>query len=75
MKQGLAAKSESEWRAFARKYRAEMTAPNAKHDLELLAKLSHTTNFSVGCYCEREEHCHRSVLKQLLRECGAKIDG
>lgn len=75
MKQGLAAKSESEWRAFARKYRAEMAAPNAKHDLELLAKLSHTTNFSVGCYCEREEHCHRSVLKQLLRERGAKIDG
>lgn len=74
MKRGLAAETESEWRGFARKYRAEMAAPDAKHDLELLAALSHSTNFSVGCYCEKEEHCHRSILKQLLRECGAKID-
>jgi uncharacterized protein YeaO (DUF488 family) len=74
MKRGLSAKSEADWRSFARRYRAEMAVPNAKHDLNLLATLSHTANFSVGCYCEREERCHRSILKQLLLECGAKID-
>jgi uncharacterized protein YeaO (DUF488 family) len=74
MKRGLSAKSDADWRSFARRYRAEMASPNAKHDLSLLATLSHTANFSVGCYCEREERCHRSILKQLLLEYGAKID-
>ena len=74
MKRGLSAKSDADWRSFARRYRAEMASPNAKHDLDLLATLSHTANFSVGCYCEREERCHRSILKQLLLERGAKID-
>jgi uncharacterized protein YeaO (DUF488 family) len=74
MKRGLSAKSDADWRSFARRYRAEMASPNAKHDLDLLATLSHTVNFSVGCYCEREERCHRSILKQLLLERGAKID-
>jgi uncharacterized protein YeaO (DUF488 family) len=74
MKLGLSAESPAQWAKFARKYRAEMAAPTAKHDIELLAVLSHVTNFSVGCYCENEERCHRSLLKQLLTEAGAKMD-
>ena len=74
MKLGLAAASPAQWKAFARKYRAEMAAPGTRRDLELLAALSHTTNFSVGCYCEREDRCHRSILKQLLAENGARIE-
>src|SRR5262245_9084084 len=66
MKLGLAAETAAQWKAFAKKYKAEMADPAAKHDLELLAKLSHSTNFSVGCYCENEDRCHRSILKQLL---------
>lgn len=74
MKLGLGAESPAEWSAFAKRYKAEMATPQAKHDLELLAALSHTSNFSVGCYCEREEHCHRSILKQLLIENGAQVE-
>ena|SRR5690349_432640 len=74
MKLGLAAASPAEWNAFVRRYKAEMKTPAAEHDLALLATLSHTTNFSVGCYCEDEHHCHRSVLKQLLIDHGAKVD-
>ena len=73
MKLGQAAESPAQWATFARKYRAEMAAPEARHDLELLAVLSHTTDFSVGCYCEHEDHCHRSILRQLLVENGAKV--
>ena len=73
MKLARAAASSAEWAAFARKYRSEMAAPGAKRDLELLAVLSRTADFSVGCYCEREERCHRSVLRQLLVELGAKL--
>jgi len=54
MKLGLAAGTPAQWARFARKYEAEMAAPAAKHDLALLAALSHATNFSVGCYCEHE---------------------
>jgi uncharacterized protein YeaO (DUF488 family) len=67
------AKTASEWASFARKYRAEMSAPEAKHSLDLLAALSHTSDFSVGCYCEDEARCHRSVLRELLAERGAKM--
>jgi len=74
MKLGLAAASPAQWAAFARKFRAEMAAPAAKHDLALLAALSRTTNFSVGCYCEHEDRCHRSILKQLLIENGARVE-
>lgn len=74
MKLGLAAESSVQWSAFTRKYKAEMAAPAAKHDLVLLAVLSHTTNFSVGCYCENEARCHRSLLRQLLIENGAKVE-
>jgi uncharacterized protein YeaO (DUF488 family) len=74
MKLGLAAKTPALWVKFTRKYKAEMSAPGPKHDLELLARLSHTVNFSVGCYCEDESHCHRSVLRKLLIENGAKVE-
>jgi len=74
MKLGQQAQTPAQWAAFIKKYRAEMAAPEAKHDLELLATLSHTTNFAVGCYCEDESHCHRSVLRQLLIENGAKVE-
>ncbi len=74
MQLGLKAETPAQWAAFARRYRAEMKTPAAQHDLELLAVLSHATDFSVGCYCEHEEHCHRSILKQLLVENGAKVE-
>jgi uncharacterized protein YeaO (DUF488 family) len=74
MKLGQAAASSAQWSAFARKYKAEMAKPEARHDLELLAALSHTTSFSVGCYCEHEDRCHRSILKQLLLDNGAKVE-
>ena len=74
MKLGQRAATPAQWAAFKRKYKAEMAAPGAKHDLELLAVLSHTTNFSVGCYCEDESRCHRSVLRQLLIENGAEVE-
>lgn len=73
MQLGLNAETPAQWSAFARKYKAEMTGPAAKHDLQLLATLSHTTDFSVGCYCEEESRCHRSLLRQLLIENGAKM--
>jgi uncharacterized protein YeaO (DUF488 family) len=73
MKLGLAAETPAQWAAFTRKYRAEMRAPEAQHALALLAALSRTTNLSVGCYCEDESHCHRSILRALLLEQGASI--
>jgi uncharacterized protein YeaO (DUF488 family) len=74
MKMGLGARTQAEWNAYRRKYLAEMARPDAKHDLALLAALSHVTDFSVGCYCEDESRCHRSLLKQLLVERGAKVE-
>ena len=73
MKLGRNVKTDKEWRAFEKKYRSEMAAPDNSRSLALLAAMSHQTNFSVGCYCENEARCHRSVLKQLLIEKGAKI--
>ena len=73
MKLGQEARTAAEWAAFARKYRAEMSCPDNAHALELLATLSHQTNFSVGCYCESEQRCHRSVLRALLEDKGAKF--
>lgn len=74
MKLGHAAASPAQWSAFVRKYEAEMARPEARHDLELLAALSRTANFSVGCYCEHESRCHRSILRRLLVENGAKVE-
>ena len=61
------------WRVFERRYRGEMKAPDASHLLETLAALSHIADFSVGCYCADERHCHRSILKRLLAAHGARI--
>jgi len=71
--QALQAETEAEWRAFVRAFRKEMKAPAAARSLDLLAALSHTADFSVGCYCENEARCHRAVLRDLLAERGAKI--
>jgi uncharacterized protein YeaO (DUF488 family) len=61
------------WRSFVTRYRAEMKRPEASRLIALLAALSHQTHLSVGCYCEEEARCHRSVLRELLMECGADI--
>jgi uncharacterized protein YeaO (DUF488 family) len=74
MKLGLAAETPAEWTKFMKKYRAEMATPENRHTLALLAALSHETDFSVGCYCEDETHCHRSVLRALLEENGARLE-
>ncbi|MDF2463907.1 MAG: hypothetical protein K0Q43_2142 [Ramlibacter sp.] len=73
MAQGQAATDDKEWAAFKRKFHAEMKQPDASHVLDLLATLSHHTSFSVGCYCEDEDRCHRSVLRELLAARGAEI--
>ncbi|MBZ0131466.1 MAG: DUF488 family protein [Rhodocyclaceae bacterium] len=73
VKLAQSAKTPAQWAAFARKYRAEMATPDNAHTIDLLAALSHQTNFSVGCYCEDEARCHRSVLRALLAERGAKF--
>ena len=74
MKIGQASRTAADWAAFFRKYRAEMAEPANAHAIELLAALSHTSNFSVGCYCEDESRCHRSVLGNLFADKGAKLD-
>ena len=74
MKLGLSAESENQWKAFARKYRVEMTTPAASQSLDVLAALSHHANFSVGCYCENPARCHRSLLSELLAQRGAKVE-
>lgn len=61
------------WQTFVRRYRAEMSKPEAARMLDVLAALSHQTNFAVGCYCDDEARCHRSVLRQLLADRGAAI--
>ena len=75
VKQGLRAKTAEQWQAFAKKYRKEMSAPDSARLLDVLALLSQTTNYSVGCYCEDESRCHRSVLRKLLAERGALLAG
>ena len=74
VKEAKAAASDTEWSVFAKKYRKEMAAPEARHALALLAALSHTADFSVGCYCEDERRCHRSILAELLTELGARVE-
>jgi uncharacterized protein YeaO (DUF488 family) len=64
VKEALAAKDDKAWQSFVRKYRAEMKTPQAAHLLDLIAALSQQTNLAVGCYCEDESHCHRSVLRE-----------
>ena len=69
----LIAKAQKDWEGFAKAYRRGMSQQPAQRLLELLARLSHEANFSVGCYCENEERCHRSVLRELLVEHGARL--
>jgi len=66
-------KGDRDWKAFERKYRSEMNKPEASRVLDLLAALSKQTNFAVGCYCEDEARCHRSILRKLLEERGAEM--
>ncbi|RZI86295.1 MAG: DUF488 family protein [Rubrivivax sp.] len=69
----LQAQTPKDWQAFVKKYRAEMAQPEHSRTLDVLAALSHHANFSVGCYCEDESRCHRSVLRALLTERGASV--
>lgn len=71
--EALHAESEKDWRAFVKQFKAQMAEYDASKSLDLLAALSHTTNLSVGCYCEDEARCHRSVLRELLEKRGAKV--
>lgn len=73
LKAGLLATDERAWFSFVKRYRSEMNRPENSRVLDLLAALSHQTNFSVGCYCSEEQRCHRSVLRQLLTERGAAL--
>lgn len=73
MKLGQAVETEKDWVVFSKKYRTEMNEPDASRNLDLLAALSHQTNFAMGCYCENEARCHRSLLRDLLKERGALI--
>jgi uncharacterized protein YeaO (DUF488 family) len=74
MKEGKSAQDDRSWALFRKKYLAEMNRPEAIWVLELLAALSHQTQMSVGCYCEDETRCHRSILRELLKERGADIE-
>jgi uncharacterized protein YeaO (DUF488 family) len=74
MKLGQQADSPAQWQAFTRRYRAEMAEPEHAHAIALLAQLSRQTHFSVGCYCEHESRCHRSILRELLAAQGAEFD-
>jgi uncharacterized protein YeaO (DUF488 family) len=71
--QGLAAKDLTDWKKFERAFLKEMNHGDAPKVLDLLAALSHRTNFSIGCYCENENRCHRSVLRALLQKRAAKF--
>ncbi|HEY2093822.1 MAG TPA: DUF488 family protein [Thermoanaerobaculia bacterium] len=73
VKQAQAATTPKQWAAFAKKYRSEMAQPDNARLIALLASMSHETNFAAGCYCVDESHCHRSVLREILRENGAKL--
>ena len=74
MAEGQTATTDKEWAAFKRKFHGEMKQPEASHLLDMLAALSHQTSFAIGCYCEHENHCHRSVLRELLTERGAIVE-
>jgi uncharacterized protein YeaO (DUF488 family) len=71
--QGKSSRTQSDWNAFARQFRRQMSEPAVSRTLNLLAALSRSANFSLGCYCEREDRCHRSVLRAMLEERGAVV--
>ena len=74
VKLALSSETPRQWGGFVKRYRAEMASPENSRVLDVLAALSHQANFSVGCYCEDESRCHRSVLRQLLLDRGARIE-
>jgi uncharacterized protein YeaO (DUF488 family) len=71
LRQGI--EGPAQWSTFAERYRREMAAPENRHAIALLAALSHTADLSIGCYCEDESRCHRSILTALLVEAGATL--
>ncbi|MET0497621.1 MAG: DUF488 family protein [Steroidobacteraceae bacterium] len=73
LKSGLAAVTDAQWKAFSRRYLAEMKRPECARILDMLAALSHQSSFSVGCYCADEARCHRSLLRRLLTDRGAEV--
>ena len=73
LKMGLGAKDDRNWKTFTRRYRVEMQRPEAHRVWDLLAALSHSADFSIGCYCEDERHCHRSIMRELLHARGAAL--
>jgi uncharacterized protein YeaO (DUF488 family) len=73
MKLGKTVATDVQWKRFVRAFRTEMNAPTPSRTLDLLAALSQKSNFSIGCYCEDEARCHRSVLRELLKERGASL--
>jgi uncharacterized protein YeaO (DUF488 family) len=73
VQEALAASNERSWAAFSRKFRREMSVPDRSRELDVLAALSHHTNLSLGCYCQDEKRCHRSLLRQFLVERGAEV--
>jgi len=73
VQEALGAADKGAWAAFSRKFRREMSAPDRSRELDVLAALSHYTNLSLGCYCEDERRCHRSLLRELLAERGADV--
>jgi len=73
IRQAKAAEDDAAWAKFVRRYEKEMAATAPRHTLELLAALSHSADFSLGCYCQDEARCHRSVLRRLLKDHGAKF--
>jgi len=73
LKEGQGSQDERAWSRFKKRFRAEMKRPDARRDLDLLAALSHQTNLSIGCYCADESRCHRSILRELLLERGARL--
>lgn len=73
LKLGLNAANDRAWAGFIKRFRSEMAKPEASAALNLLATMSHHVDFSIGCYCEDESRCHRSVLRELLVERGAKL--
>ena len=73
VKEALGAADQRAWASFSRKFRREMSKPDRSRELDLLAALSRQTNLSLGCYCEDESRCHRSVLRELLTERGADV--
>ncbi|TFZ08394.1 DUF488 domain-containing protein [Ramlibacter humi] len=73
MQLGLKAETDKDWAAFSKRYKAEMAQPDASRSLDLLAALSKHADFAVGCYCENEARCHRSLLRELLAQRGAEV--